>query len=116
MRISDWSSDVCSSDLSSHTGNHMADANLCSEEEITTLVHGFYDRVRADGQLGPIFNTHVQDWDTHLAKMVQFWSSLLRGTGSYHGTPMPIHAALPGLNAGLFPQLQDGRASGRERG
>jgi hemoglobin len=82
----------------------MADPDLCTEEEVTTLVHGFYDRVRADSQLGPIFNTHVADWDTHLAKMVQFWSSLLRGTGTYSGTPMPIHAALPGLNAGLFQQ------------
>lgn len=82
----------------------MPDAALCTEEEVTRLVHGFYGRVRADSQLGPIFDTHVGDWDTHLAKMVQFWSSLLRGTGTYRGSPMPAHIALPGLNAGLFRQ------------
>lgn len=80
----------------------MPTPDLCSEEEITHLVHDFYGRVRADGTLGPIFDAHVRDWDTHLAKMVDFWSSALRGTARFRGTPMPRHVALPGLNAGLF--------------
>ena len=75
---------------------------LCTEEEITTLVYQFYDKIRADEILGPIFNTHIQDWDTHLQRMVRFWSSLLRGTGTYSGTPMPVHIALPDLSAELF--------------
>lgn len=78
------------------------EAPLCSEEEITQLVHAFYARVRQDEQLGPIFNAHVDDWDHHLAKLVDFWSSILLRTGRYSGTPMPKHAALPGLNADLF--------------
>lgn len=82
----------------------MASADLCTEEEIVTLVYGFYDKVRADPVLGPIFNTHVDDWDTHLAKMVSFWSSLLLGAGTYRGTPMPTHIALPGLQAPMFGQ------------
>lgn len=82
----------------------MANHELCTEEEITALVHGFYGRVRSDARLGPIFNAHVKDWDTHLAKMVSFWSSLLRGTATYRGTPMPTHIALPGLDATLFQQ------------
>lgn len=82
----------------------MATADLCTEEEIVTLVHGFYDKVRADAVLGPIFNTHVDDWDTHLAKMCSFWSSLLLGSGTYRGTPMPTHIALPGLQAPMFGQ------------
>lgn len=77
---------------------------LCTEEEVTTLVYDFYDRVRADATLGPIFNEHIQDWDKHLKRMVQFWSSMLRGTGSYSGTPMPVHIALPDLSAELFQQ------------
>ncbi|TCT10887.1 group III truncated hemoglobin [Paralcaligenes ureilyticus] len=82
----------------------MAPRELCTEEEIVTLVYGFYDRVRVDGLLGPVFNKHVEDWDTHLAKMVRFWSSLLLGAGTYRGSPMPTHIALPGLNATLFQQ------------
>ncbi len=82
----------------------MSRDDLCTEEEITTLVHGFYDRVRADAMLGPVFDAHIDDWDRHLAIMVRFWSSLLLGSGTYSGTPMPKHVALPGLNAQMFQQ------------
>ena len=77
-------------------------AELCSEQEVTDLVHAFYARVRRDEVLGPIFNTHIDDWDQHLAKLVDFWSAILRRTARFSGTPMPRHAALPGLNAELF--------------
>jgi hemoglobin len=80
----------------------MSRSTLCTEEEITDLVQGFYGRVRTDASLGPIFNAHISDWDTHLAIMVRFWSSLLLGSGTYSGTPMPKHVALPGLTAELF--------------
>lgn len=80
----------------------MPDPQLCSEEEISELVNRFYARVRSDARLGPIFNAHVQDWDAHIVKLTDFWSSALRGTRRYRGTPMPIHAALPGLSAELF--------------
>lgn len=80
----------------------MARSQLCTEKEIKTLVYGFYDKIRIDDTLGPIFNTHIQDWDGHLEVMVQFWSSMLLGTGTFHGTPMPKHVALPNLQASLF--------------
>lgn len=80
----------------------MSDPTLCTEEEITRLVHTFYARVRQDETLGPIFNAHVNDWPHHLAKLVDFWSALLRGTGRFDGAPMSKHAALPDLNPALF--------------
>ena len=76
--------------------------NLGTVDEIRDFVYRFYDRVRDDEQLGPIFNGHIQHWDTHLEKMVQFWSSMLLGTGTYNGTPMPKHVALPNLSGELF--------------
>lgn len=79
-------------------------SELCTEQEVATLVYGFYDRIRADSMLGPIFNTHIGDWDTHLNIMIRFWSSLLLGAGTYSGTPMPKHVALPGLHADMFRQ------------
>lgn len=79
----------------------MANA-LCTEQEIVTLVHRFYDRIRTDDQLGPIFNAHIDDWPAHLGTMVNFWSSLLRGSASFSGRPMPKHAVLPDLTAALF--------------
>ncbi|MDR6536722.1 hemoglobin [Variovorax soli] len=80
----------------------MPDPDLCTEEEVMRLVHSFYARVRNDPVLGPIFESHIADWDRHLAKMVDFWSSALRGTARYKGTPVPRHAALPGLTITLF--------------
>jgi hemoglobin len=77
-------------------------SELCTEEEVARMVHAFYARVRQDGQLGPIFEAHVGDWDHHLAKLVDFWSSILRRTGRFTGAPMPKHAVLPGLTAELF--------------
>lgn len=80
----------------------MPSAELCTEEEIVELVYSFYDRVRRDEVLGPVFDEHVKDWDTHLPKMVDFWSSALRGTARFRGAPMPRHAALPSLTIELF--------------
>lgn len=80
----------------------MPSPDLCTEQEVHQLVHAFYDRVRSDPELGPVFSAHISDWDHHLSKMVDFWSSTLRGTARYRGTPMPAHVALPGLEPSLF--------------
>ena len=72
------------------------DPNLCTEEEISKLVHTFYARARQDPSLGPIFEAHVTDWDTHFVQMINFWSMKLRGTNRFRGAPMPKHVALPG--------------------
>jgi hemoglobin len=83
------------------------DAAICTEAEITGLVGSFYAAVRGDPVLGPIFAAHVRDWDTHLPKRVDFWSSVLRRTSRYRGTPLQAHFALPGLSAALFQRWHD---------
>src|SRR5690625_7399106 len=75
-----------------------------TEVEISEMVHHFYDQIRVHPKLGPIFNTHVQDWDVHLGIMVDFWSAILLRTGRFKGSPMGKHAALPDLSADLFDQ------------
>lgn len=85
----------------------MPDSELCTDAEVAAMVHAFYADVRRDEVLGPIFERHVHDWDQHLAKLVDFWSSILRGTGRFSGAPMPKHAALPGLSAALFQRWLD---------
>jgi hemoglobin len=59
------------------------------------LVHGFYDRVRRDPLLEPVFADRITDWTPHLEQMVEFWSSVALMTGRYHGAPMPKHLPLP---------------------
>ena len=62
-----------------------------TEDMIHNLVHAFYATVRTDPALGPIFNRIVEDWDDHLAKLCDFWSSVLLLTGRFKGAPMPAH-------------------------
>lgn len=65
------------------------------EDMLTSLVYRFYEKVRADPVLGPIFETRIRDWGPHLDRMVAFWSSVALMTGRYHGAPVPAHATLP---------------------
>lgn len=73
------------------------------EAMVATLVHAFYDRVRADAVLGPIFAGVIGDnWDPHLAKMCDFWSSVTMATGRYQGRPMQAHAGVTALQPEHF--------------
>jgi len=72
------------------------------EAMIKQLVYDFYDRIRADAVLGPIFEAEISDWDPHLAKMVDFWSSVLLMTKRYEGRPVPAHVKIPGLERAHF--------------
>ncbi len=76
------------------TAEIMAATGL-DEERLKALVHRFYDKVRADAVLGPIFAERITDWGAHLAKMVDFWSAVALMTGRYHGAPVEKHAGLP---------------------
>ncbi len=62
---------------------------------IETLVRRFYEKVRADTLLGPVFETRIRDWEPHLKRMFDFWSSVALMTGRYRGTPMAKHLPLP---------------------
>ncbi len=84
------------------------------EPMITQLVHAFYQRVRQDPLIGPVFAARISDWDPHLARMSEFWSSVMLMSGRYHGAPMPKHAVLP-IDAAHFDRwLELFRATARE--
>ncbi len=81
---------------------------------LTELVHRFYDNIRVDAVLGPIFDSRIADWPSHLDRMVSFWSSVALMTGSYHGAPGPAHAHLPVTWAHFDRWLTLFRATARE--
>tara|TARA_R110002096_G_scaffold163918_1_gene331486 strand:+ start:565 stop:993 length:429 start_codon:yes stop_codon:yes gene_type:complete len=63
-----------------------------TEALVDTLVRRFYERIRADETLGPIFARRIgDDWEPHLLRMTDFWSSVMRMTGRYKGKPVPAH-------------------------
>jgi hemoglobin len=79
-----------------------AEAIGITEDFIATLVERFYAAIRADAELGPIFDRHVEDWPAHLARLKQFWRSILHATGEFTGNPMRRHMALAPLGEEQF--------------
>jgi hemoglobin len=77
-----------------------------TEAMIERLVRAFYDKVRADPVLAPVFDARIKDWEPHLAQMCAFWSSVALMTGRYHGTPMAKHLRLP-VDAAHFDRWLD---------
>ena len=65
------------------------------ETEIANIVEQFYTKVRMDPELGPVFNDAVRNWDTHLALLKDFWSTVLLTKGRYTGNPLLAHFPLP---------------------
>jgi hemoglobin len=65
------------------------------EAMIEALVRTFYARVRQDALIGPVFESKVRDWEAHMARLCEFWSSVALMSGRYHGRPMPVHLPLP---------------------
>lgn len=64
------------------------------EAMIRTLVDDFYDRIRRDPVLAPIFASRVTDWPAHLGTMVDFWSGVALMSGRYKGKPVLKHAPM----------------------
>lgn len=73
----------------------IAERTGIDEAMIQILVHRFYERVRADALLGPIFAARIADWTPHLERMCAFWSSVTLMSGRYRGQPMRSHLPLP---------------------
>jgi hemoglobin len=74
-----------------------------SEHGIRQLVDAFYVKVRADPELAPIFaRAIVGDWQPHLSKMYDFWSSVMLTTARYKGNPVAKHLVIPGMKPELF--------------
>lgn len=72
------------------------------ESAIANLVDRFYEKVRRDASIGPIFNAAVHDWDEHKRLLTSFWASVALGAGSYRGNPMAVHRAQPAIRAEHF--------------
>ncbi|MGN6329490.1 MAG: group III truncated hemoglobin [Rhodanobacter sp.] len=65
------------------------------EALLATLVDHFYEKVRRDPDIGPIFNAAVHDWDEHKRLLTSFWASVALRAGSYRGNPMAAHRPHP---------------------
>jgi hemoglobin len=64
-----------------------------NRDDIESLVHMFYAKIRQDGLLGPIFNGHISEeaWPVHLKKLADFWETNLLGVHKFKGSPSQKH-------------------------
>lgn len=85
-----------------------AEALACGIDDafISQLVERFYNNVRDDDMLGPIFANKISDWPHHLKRMKDFWASIMIESGRFSGNPMRKHIAIGGLDAQHFARWQ----------
>lgn len=66
-----------------------------TEEQISAMVRRFYALCLDDQLLGPMFRATIDDFDTHLSIVDDFWSHVLLGNSRYQrGTPYAHHTHL----------------------
>lgn len=76
--------------------------NTLDETHIATLVDRFYEKVRVDPLLGPVFNAAVHDWVAHKALLTRFWCSVVLRAQSYRGNPLGVHREQPAIRTEHF--------------
>ncbi len=88
------------------TASKATGAGQLSEEAIRRVVDRFYACVRRDMLLGPVFARALGEddaaWETHLARLHDFWSSVMLTSGRYHRDPFSAHLRLPDLEPVMF--------------
>ncbi len=74
---------------------------LRGHDGILKLIKTFYVDARQHAVLGPIFNSHIEDWPAHLDKIADFWALQSGGPTRYRGGFAGAHMSL-GLEAEHF--------------
>lgn len=76
---------------------------VLTEIQLRKQVERFYEKIRNDSILGPVFADHVADWPQHLDRLTDFWSSIMLTSGRYKGNPYAAHLAFSSrLNRAMF--------------
>ncbi len=76
------------------------------EENLRTLVYRFYERVRDDAHLGPVFERAIgsedANWEPHLRTMTDFWHTVVLHKNTFKGNPLVRHMAVEGIEPEHF--------------
>ncbi|MEW5674757.1 group III truncated hemoglobin [Flavobacterium enshiense] len=62
-----------------------------NRNDLSLLVHTFYDKIRANEEIGHFFNETITDWYAHLEKLTDFWENNLFAVRKYFGDPLTAH-------------------------
>lgn len=88
--------------LPTGVAGHGAEPIEATEGELKAMVRAFYSEAMDDPLIGPVFKSHVSDWDHHFEIVQNFWSRSLLGTSRYAGSPFTPH-----LSMNLKPEFFD---------
>jgi len=73
--------------------------DIQNREDVSLLVHDFYSKIRANDELGPIFNNAITDWEHHLEHLTDFWESQLFRKNIFIGNPLKKHVEVDRANS-----------------
>lgn len=81
-----------------------------NRQDVSLLVRSFYAKIRMHESLGPIFNGVVQDWESHLERLTDFWEMILlqSGPGAGKFSPVPVHKEVDAKTGNAITQLHFG--------
>ncbi|MEJ6980142.1 group III truncated hemoglobin [Pedobacter sp. P351] len=73
----------------------MLKPDISNLDDIILFVNDFYNKVKEDPLIGPVFNDVIDEWSHHLERMYKFWNAALLGVPGFTGNPFAKHAPLP---------------------
>jgi len=62
-----------------------------NRDDVFILVDTFYNKVRKNELLGPIFEAHISDWPKHIERLTDFWETNLFFVRKFKGNPLIKH-------------------------
>lgn len=72
--------------------------DIQSRDDVTKLVTAFYAKAVPDAVIGHFFTEVVKlSWEKHIPLIVEFWSGILLGEGSYRANVMEVHQKIDRL-------------------
>jgi hemoglobin len=78
-----------------------AAARVVIEDALKAGLVRFYEKIKADELIGPMFARAVHDWDAHIRTMQDFWSRAILSTERYTGQPFQPHVGM-GIQSAHF--------------
>lgn len=77
-----------------------------NRDDIALLVQTFYGKIRGHAEIGPFFNQTIQDWESHLEKLTDFWENNVFAVRKYFGNPIIAHVNVDAkFNHGIEPTI-----------
>jgi hemoglobin len=73
---------------------HPATRDIATDNDVGTLVRGFYRRAIPDPRLGPVYERFGVDWPQHLPKLVAYWQHVLLDRPGIRTNTIGVHGGV----------------------